>query len=49
MAVFKDFFEAGKFVKSLNSTFMVMIPKMKGLKTLRILDLLAWRVAFFTS
>ena len=30
MAVFKDFFELGKFVKSLNSTFIVMIPKKEG-------------------
>ena len=27
MAVFKDFFVSGKFVKSLNSTFIVMVPK----------------------
>ena len=27
MAVFKDFFATGKFVKSLNSTFLVMVPK----------------------
>ena len=26
VAVFKDFFEIGKFVRSLNSTFIVMIP-----------------------
>ena len=27
MGFFKDFFERGKFVKSLNTTFLVLIPK----------------------
>ena len=27
MKVFKDFFEIGKFVRSLNITFLVMVPK----------------------
>ena len=30
MAVFKDFCVIGKFVKSLNSTFLVMVPKKEG-------------------
>ena len=30
MAVFKDFFVSDKFVKSLNSTFIVMAPKKEG-------------------
>ena len=30
MVVFKDFFIYGKFVKSLNSTFIVMVPKKEG-------------------
>ena len=30
MAVFKDFFATGKFVKSLNSTFLVTVPKKEG-------------------
>ena len=30
MAVFRDFFATGKFVKSLNSTFLVMVPKKEG-------------------
>ena len=30
MAVFRDFFVTGKFVKSLNSTFLVMVPKKEG-------------------
>ena len=30
MAVFKDFFETGKFMQSLISTFIVMIPKKEG-------------------
>ena len=30
MTTFKDFFISGKFVKSLNSTFVVMVPKKEG-------------------
>ena len=30
MSVFKDFFVSSKFVKSLNSTFIVMVPKKEG-------------------
>ena len=30
MSVFKDFFVFGKFVKSMNSTFIVMVPKKEG-------------------
>ena len=30
MTIFKDFFISGKFVKSLNSTFIVMVPKKEG-------------------
>ena len=30
MVVFKDFFISSKFVKSLNSTFTVMVPKKEG-------------------
>ena len=30
MDVFKDFHQQGKFVKSLNSTFLVLIPKNEG-------------------
>ena len=30
MVVFKDFFVSGKFMKSLNSTFIVMVPKKEG-------------------
>ena len=35
MVVFKDFFDMGKFVKSLNSTFIVMIPKKEGAEDLK--------------
>ena len=30
MRMFKEFYELGKFVKSLNNSFIVMIPKKKG-------------------
>ena len=30
MKVFKDFFETGKFVRSINTTFLVMVPKKGG-------------------
>ena len=32
MAVFRNFFVSGKFVKSLNSTFIVMVPKKEGVE-----------------
>ena len=35
MAIFKDFFDIDKFVKSLNSTFIVMIPKKEGADDLK--------------
>ena len=39
MRMFKDFFEIGKFVKNLNTTFLVLMPKMGGLRTSRTLGL----------
>ena len=30
MGFFKDFFERGKFVRSLNTTFLVLVPKKGG-------------------
>ena len=39
MVVFKDFFVFCKFVKSLNSTVIVMVPTKDGRMILRILDL----------
>ncbi|RVW85171.1 Transposon TX1 uncharacterized 149 kDa protein [Vitis vinifera] len=35
MGFFKDFFERGKFVRSLNSTFLVLVPKKGGADDLR--------------
>ena len=35
MAVFKDFFDTSKFVKSLNSTFIIMIQKKEGVEDLK--------------
>ena len=35
MAIFKDFYEMGKLVKSLNSTFIVMIPEKEGVEDLK--------------
>ena len=30
MRIFRDFHETGKFIRSLNSTFLVLIPKKEG-------------------
>ena len=38
MRMFREFHESGKFVRSLNTTLLVMIPKKGGLRTSRILD-----------
>ena len=35
MVVFKDFFDTCKFVKSLNSTCMVTIPKKEGVEDIK--------------
>ena len=35
MSFFKEFYEHGKFVKSLNATFLVLIPKKAGAEDLR--------------
>ena len=35
LSFFKEFFEKGTFVKSLNSTFLVLIPKKGGAEDLK--------------
>ena len=35
LSFFKEFFERGTFVKSLNSTFLVLIPKKGGVEDLK--------------
>ncbi|RVW34945.1 Transposon TX1 uncharacterized 149 kDa protein [Vitis vinifera] len=35
MGFFKDFFERGKFIRSVNSTFLVLVPKKGGAEDLR--------------
>ena len=35
MLMFKDFFESGKFVRSMNSTFIVLVPKKAGAEELK--------------
>ena len=40
--IFTDFHSIGKFVKSLNSTFIVMVPKKVGAEDLQDLDPSAW-------
>ena len=40
LAMFKEFHEQNTFLKSLNNTFLVLIPKKGGLKILGTLDLL---------
>ena len=45
LALFRGFHEHGTFTKSLNTTFLVLIPKKGGVKSLRVLgtlDLLSW-------
>lgn len=36
---FKEFHEQGRFVRSLNANFLVLIPKKKGFDDLKILGL----------
>ena len=38
MRMFKDFFETGNFVKNLNTTFIVMVSKKGGQRSLRIIS-----------
>lgn len=42
LCFFNEFHEHGRLVKSLNNSFLVLIPKKKGQKILRIIGLLAW-------
>jgi hypothetical protein len=35
MAVFSEFYDQGKFVKSINSTFIALIPKVHGAKEIK--------------
>ena len=35
LKLFKDFFETGKFVRSLNTTFIVLVPKKCGVEDLK--------------
>ena len=35
MRMFKDFYESGRFVRSLNTTFIVMIPKKGGVEDIK--------------
>ena len=39
MRMLKDFFETENFVKNLNTTFIVMVPKKGGQRSLRIIGL----------
>ena len=42
MGFFDEFHEQNMFVRSLNSTFLALIPKIGMQWTLRILDILVW-------
>ena len=44
MRMFREFHDKGKFVKSLNTMFIVMIPKKGEQKTSRIFALSVWWV-----
>ena len=35
MGFFREFHERGRFVKSLNATFLVLVPKMGGVEDLK--------------
>lgn len=39
--VFNDFHKSGRFIRSLNSTFIVLMVKVSGASNIRTLDLLA--------
>ena len=42
MGFFKEFDERGKFIRSLDTTFLVLLPKKEALMTLEIIDLSTW-------
>jgi len=46
MGMFAEFFSSGKFVASLNTTFIGLIPRKLVLLILKISDLSVWLLAF---
>ena len=42
LAVFEEFYQHNKFEKSLNTTFIALIPKKNSASNFEICDLLAW-------
>ena len=47
MSFFRDFYNTGCFKRSLNATFVVLVPKKGELKSSRISGLLAWLGALY--
>lgn len=48
MAFFNCFHVQGRFVRNLNVTFLLLVPKKEGTKILMILGLLIWWVVFIS-
>ena len=48
MGFFKDFHDKGKFIKSINASFIVLIPKKGGAKDLKDFRPISWWEVFIS-
>ena len=48
MGFFKDFHDQGKFIKSINASFIVLIPKKGGAKDLKDFRPISWWEVFIS-